>query len=235
MDSFFSFHASEAPEAPTSDDFLLAHIQSTPDTQPPLLSASVADQIHPLIRQRKLETPEDIAAWIAERKSKYPTKDASAKSPTNTAEQSNKRKREEETNPLNMLAGYGSDSDSGSSSDSAPEQTSAKPNIKAAPFLPKSMAPNEDKRKLRVCKYFLKRSCRKGTKCPFAHPESVKQKQEEKAAAEEPVVQRTGSLLGMLLAKDIERENYRIWQCLKHIVESEYFQVPVKYDLLFKK
>ncbi|KAJ1951212.1 hypothetical protein FBU59_000297 [Linderina macrospora] len=227
------------PEAPKGDDFLLAHVQGASESQPPPkpskqpLPDNVADQIHPLIRQRKLETPEDIAAWIAERKSKYPTKVDPAKTPDSVPEQPSKRKREEETNPLDMLAGYGSDSES----DSAPEQTSTKPQIKATPFQPQSMAPNEDKRKLRVCKYFLKKSCHKGAQCPFAHPESVKQKQEEQKAAEASVaaVQRGGSLLGMLLAKDIERENYRIWQCLQHIVEKEYFKVPVKYDLLFRK
>ncbi|KAJ2160498.1 hypothetical protein GGF46_002198 [Coemansia sp. RSA 552] len=195
------------------------------------------DMIHPLIRNRRLDTPEDIAAWIAERKSKYPT-DANIRMKAAASEDdhsnNNKRKLPDAANPLlSALGGYGggSDSDGGgaasSDSDSAPEEVSAKPaSAPQAPFRPTGIAPTEDRRKLRVCRFYARGGCRKGASCPFAHPDTLPAPPEQ--AGPGPV---QTSLLEKLMAKDIERENYRIWQCIEYICDHDFFGVPVRYNI----
>ncbi|KAJ1959792.1 hypothetical protein GGI12_004153 [Dipsacomyces acuminosporus] len=228
------------------------------------------------MRNQRLDTPEDIAAWIAERKSKYPT-DANIRLKSGQQQQQHaaqseiKRKQHPPKgsdvskknridpgpsgNPLSMLAGYGSglsdsdnelssssdsskDSGSESESDSAPEVVSAKHQAPNMPFKPSGIAPGADRRKLRVCKYFAMGKCRKGNACPFAHPESIKERLEQEAAAaaaESKARASSSNLLGMLLAKDIERENYRVLQCIEYICDRGFFNLPVEYSLLFKK
>ncbi|KAI9482352.1 hypothetical protein LPJ78_003997 [Coemansia sp. RSA 989] len=234
---FFSFPTNDQRQSDPQhlDDFVAQHVATSHEEKQPEASDSHAasipvssDLVHPLIRNRRLDTPEEIAAWIAERKSKYPT-DANIKRKAEAEqhEQNAKRVRAEKAqNPLSMLANYGADSDSNSalpdsdsdeSSDSAPETASAKPQGPQAPFRPSAIAPG-DRRKLRVCKFFARGSCHKGDKCPFAHP--------EKPTEEEAPVQRK-SLLEKLMAKDIERENYRVWQCIEFICKHKFFDLPI--------
>ncbi|KAJ1828176.1 hypothetical protein LPJ56_001260, partial [Coemansia sp. RSA 2599] len=161
--SFFSFlntPSSVARKAPPADDFVSAHIRSRDvsaqqPAQPVQSSlpgksegcgsaakaqkksaaslAAAQDQIHPLIRARRLESPEDIAAWIAERKSKYPTEanirrkaleqqqqqqQQGAKSAV-PAKRKRSRKVDEPANPLaSMLSAYAAGSDEDASDDS---------------------------------------------------------------------------------------------------------------------
>ncbi|KAJ2453589.1 hypothetical protein EV183_002114 [Coemansia sp. RSA 2336] len=232
---FFSFPTNDQqqPDPQHLDDFVAQHVATPQEETQPEASEPHAtytpvssDMVHPLIRNRRLDTPEEIAAWIAERKSKYPT-DANIKRKAEAEqhEQNAKRARAEQAqNPLSMLANYGADSDSNTalsdsesdgSSDDAPETVSAKPQGPQAPFRPSAIA-HEDRRKLRVCKFFARGSCHKGDKCPFAHPEKP---------AEETPVQRK-SLLEKLMAKDIERENYRVWQCIEFICKHKFFDLP---------
>ncbi|KAJ1885417.1 hypothetical protein LPJ66_010127 [Kickxella alabastrina] len=218
----------------------------------PIADASV-DQIHPLIRNRRLETPEEIAAWIAERKAKYPTeanirrKTQEQEQTQEPAKQPNKRKHEDTSaNPLaSLLSAYASSqeeeeeeaSDSGSD---APEMAPAKLYApKQTPFRPSTIAPEADRRSLRVCKYFTMGRCTKGPRCPFLHPESIQKKQQQQQQQqaqnepdEGPALK--SSLLQMLLAKDIARENYRVLQCIEYICDKSFLGVPVEYALLYQ-
>ncbi|KAJ2683560.1 hypothetical protein H4R19_006985 [Coemansia spiralis] len=176
--------------------------------------------IHPLIRGRSLDTPEDIAAWIAERRSRYPTAaNVEAKATAGT-----KRARTDTGSPLAALASYGGDSDSDAGSGSEPEEAPAK-TVCQAPFRPSAMAPDEDRRRLRVCQFFARGRCNKGDRCPFAHPESMR------AAADEPPPgsRPRATLLEMLMAKDVERENYRVLQCIEYIADRAYLGVPARH------
>ncbi|KAJ2051514.1 hypothetical protein H4S04_001939 [Coemansia sp. S16] len=219
---------------------------------------AVDEQIHPLIRSRRLDTPEEIAAWIAERKAKYPTtantqaKVNQTASALDTTSANGKRKHSVDgklptahtasaanTNPLDMLMQYAGESESNESDtdDDGPEVVSTKPPATRAPFKPSGLAPGEDRRKLRVCKYFAQGRCHKGNACPFSHPESLNKPRKDKApsSAPEPTPAKGGpSLLEMLMAKDIERENYRIFQCIEYICDRNFLGAPAHIELLYQ-
>ncbi|KAJ2543378.1 hypothetical protein EV175_005982 [Coemansia sp. RSA 1933] len=272
--SFFTFMdvggGSSSTTVPASqplavDDYVAAHIVAAEPAKPAELPIqaepaparrepskptpmALLDQIHPMIRSRRLNTPEEIAAWIAERRSKYPT-DANmrrkAADQTDNTPAASKRKRMEDNDgpaPANPLAAamalYGtaaSDDDAHSSEDSdeAPESAPAKTRPPNMPFRASGMAPGEDRRKLRVCKFFARGSCNHGAACPFAHPESL---QKARAADPAPETLRTprDGLLHRLLAKDIERENHRVLQCIQYICDNDYLGVPARYELLYQ-
>ncbi|KAJ1798132.1 hypothetical protein LPJ59_002697 [Coemansia sp. RSA 2399] len=277
-----------APQSLAVDDYIAAHIVTDPPeptkpTEPapaplpqlaahkkgttPTAAAAAAlfDQVHPMIRSRRLNTPEEIAAWIAERRAKYPT-DANMR--RKAAEQasgdsdgthvSNKRKRTEgegndgsKAAPKNALAAamalYGTagsdDNDDGSdvhSSDESaemPESAPAKSLLPNVPFRASGIAPGEDRRKLRVCKYFSRGACVRGMACPFAHPESLQKTHGEHPGAASSAASTNRSqegLLHRLLAKDIERENHRVFQCIQYICDNDFLGVPARYDLLYQ-
>ncbi|KAJ2493483.1 hypothetical protein IWW37_000572 [Coemansia sp. RSA 2050] len=228
----------------------------TGTTAPKPASKSIVtsdDQIHPLIRSRRLDTPEEIAAWIAERKAKYPTtasiqaKVDQSSSALASASTNTKRKYSDatstppaaSTNPLGMLMQYAGESESSESNsdDGGPEVASTKPPATRAPFKPSGLAPGEDRRKLRVCKYFAKGNCHKGKACPYSHPDSLNKPREATlpSNATESKQARPGpSLLEMLMAKDIERENYRIFQCIEYICDRNFLGTPAQIELLYK-
>ncbi|KAJ2342852.1 hypothetical protein IWW50_000927 [Coemansia erecta] len=216
-------------DAPTSADLTHNNHNSRRKLESELASS---DSVHPLIRNRRLETPEDIAAWIAERKSKYPT-DANVRLKSEHPVDA-KRKHGDVENPLSALANYGdadsssSSSDDESSDNDAPDIAPAKSQTAPVPFRPSGMAPNEDRRKLRVCRFFARGACAKGSRCPFAHPEPAHpNKTDADANGEPPAMSNTkhASLLAMLMAKDIDRENYRVWQCIDHICRNNFLDI----------
>ncbi|KAJ2874150.1 hypothetical protein GGH93_002646 [Coemansia aciculifera] len=229
--------------------------------KPAARAVVVADeQIHPLIRSRRLDTPEEIAAWIAERKAKYPTAantrakvDQTASALATTSAHANGKRKHPvtekistantasaaSTNPLNMLMQYAGESESSESDadDDGPEVVSTKPPATRAPFKPSGLAPGEDRRKLQVCKYFAKGSCHKGNACPFSHPDSLNKPRKNTApnSATEPKPAKGGpSLLEMLMAKDIDRENYRIFQCIEYICDKNFLGAPAHIELLYQ-
>ncbi|KAJ2831387.1 hypothetical protein GGI24_001593 [Coemansia furcata] len=273
--SFFSFTTPDPPpsarDAPVIDDFLSAHVQNhstapahaspsaidsgipvAPIQTKPTAAAAADEQIHPLIRNRRLDTPEEIAAWIAERKAKYPTAaNTRAKTPQAQAKRKLSAAAEDPppanaaanaANPLGMLMQYAGESDTSepdSDDDEGPELASTKPLAVRAPFRPSGLAPGEDRRKLQVCKYFAKGTCHKGKACPFSHPESLNKLQESTTpsnAATEAKQPKGGSssLLAMLMAKDIDRENYRIFQCIEYICDRNFLGTPSQIELLYQ-
>ncbi|KAJ2461004.1 hypothetical protein GGF42_000472 [Coemansia sp. RSA 2424] len=136
-----------------------------------------------------------------------------------------------------MLAKYAGESESSESDDDRPEIASTKPQTTRAPFQPSGLAPGEDRRKLRVCKYFAKGSCHKGAACPFSHPDSLNKAREttsHSSVAEPRPAKSSASLLEMLMTKDIDRENYRILQCIEYICDREFLGAPAQYELLYQ-
>ncbi|KAJ2801909.1 hypothetical protein H4R20_003490 [Coemansia guatemalensis] len=240
----------DAPRPPSQnavpvDDFISRHVDSTaapdspapqvPVSDPPPESDLVSpDMIHPLIRNRPLESAEDIAAWIAERRSRYPTEaNIRRKAAEEKAAAVSKRPRLEtspDANPLGALAAYGAPSDSDSNSESSDAGSDHSPPTVApakstvyTPFRPSGLGPSEDRRKLRVCRYYARGNCNQGAACPFAHPASMN-------PVEESSVQTTDAqptmLLARLMAKDIERENRRVLQCIEYILDRNFLDVP---------
>ncbi|KAJ2718319.1 hypothetical protein GGI07_005803 [Coemansia sp. Benny D115] len=205
-----------------------------------------ADQVHPLIRGQRLETPEEIAQWIAERKRRYPT-DANIRrklaEEQGIAESEAKRRclapDAAGTNPLStMLGAYGQSSDSdcnsdgsdgdSEDSDSPPETVPLKHYAPQTPHRPATMAPGGDRRALRVCRFYAKGSCTKGAACPFSHPQQGAR--QAPATAGPPPAPKHSSLLHMLLAKDIERENHRVLQCIQYICSNAFLGTQPRYD-----
>ncbi|KAJ2372352.1 hypothetical protein IW150_004158 [Coemansia sp. RSA 2607] len=212
MQPFFSLPEAPATSTgattPVTDAFLAAHIAPSPAATAPAQPATTPaqsknaipldDQIHPLIRARRLETPEEIAIWIAERRSRYPTAANIRRKQLEQQEQEQerqaKRKRTSNDNPLAaLLTAYGSD-DTGSSnaessdSDAPPDRAPLKQHVRQTPL------PSTDTRAAR-------------TSAPTPAPP---------AASAAPAT----SLLHRLLAKDIDRENRRILQCIQHILST---------------
>ncbi|KAJ2910965.1 hypothetical protein GGI21_000307 [Coemansia aciculifera] len=137
-----------------------------------------------------------------------------------------------------MLMQYADDSESSESDDDEPEVVSTKPPATRAPFKPSGLAPGEDRRKLRVCKYYAKGACHKGSSCPFSHPESLSKARETTSHNSDAEAGKSAkssmSLLEMLMAKDVARENYRIFQCIEYICDNSFLGAPAQYELLYK-
>lgn len=146
----------------------------------------------------RIETPEELEAWIAARKKKWPSKvnverkeqedaekEARGELPTNRKRKPNNNKRE----PIKkkqkvvaentLIAQYDSNSDSDDAVDMEKDAISSKdPSVMGKILLP------EDRPKRR-CKYFMSGNCKRGDECGFSHekPEpKLKQPKQPRAA-----------------------------------------------------
>ncbi|PIA17029.1 hypothetical protein COEREDRAFT_7796 [Coemansia reversa NRRL 1564] len=232
-------------EAALVDDFISHHVHTTAAPASPVSHVSVPDpspesdlvsqdMIHPLIRNRPLESAEDIAAWIAERRSRYPTEaNIRRKAAEEKTAAASKRPRLDtlpDTDPLGALAAYGPPSDTASDAESSDSGSDNSPptvaSVKCAvhtPFRPSGLGPGDDRRKLRVCRFYARGSCHKGAACPFSHPESMKPANESSV---EPSDAQPATLLARLMAKDIDRENRRVLQCIEYILDQNFLNIP---------
>ncbi|KAJ3325159.1 hypothetical protein HDV06_004916 [Boothiomyces sp. JEL0866] len=147
------------------------------------------------IKVPMLNTEEEIAAWIAERKKNYPTKE-------NVKEKNEKfqLKRDRgdviiETGKLKKQKTVSLRSDLAEKSDS-------------------ELVNDSD----RVCKYFLKNRCRRGDSCQFKH-ESANTNTTNISEVEE-----RKPLLDMLLANDIRRDRNKVLQAIRHIIKNDFLQ-----------
>ncbi|KAI9284484.1 hypothetical protein BC943DRAFT_381133 [Umbelopsis sp. AD052] len=131
-------------------------------------------------------------------------------------------------NPLSSLAGYGSDSDNQNSDNDImdPEKdavSSKDPNSVGVIALPSANErPRKEKTK-RLCRNFQRGKCIKGDSCPFLHEK--RPKTPRNTVPEQPVeIFRTRSgLLEKLLEKDIKAEKSILLQCLRYIVQNDFF------------
>ena len=74
------------------------------------------------------------------------------------------------------------------------------------------------KRGRKLCKYFMKGTCKQGKNCKFEHDDSIKVIRQEKAKRRK--LDRNKGLLKALLQKDIGREHEILLQAIRHLVRE---------------
>ncbi|KAK4516747.1 uncharacterized protein ATC70_011725 [Mucor velutinosus] len=182
----------------------------------------------------RIDTPEELAAWIAARKKNWPSKDnivrkeqemaekeARGELPVNNKkrklndrnkQQQNKKSKSEESSLVD--AQYDSNSDSDDTMDPEKDAISSKdPSAMGKILLP------EDRPKRR-CKYFMMGKCKRGDECGFSHEKPEPRPKQPKNA---PVFKKRPNLLFKLLEKDIMQEKSVILQCLRYITDNNFF------------
>ncbi|KAI9254687.1 hypothetical protein EDC94DRAFT_618124 [Helicostylum pulchrum] len=182
----------------------------------------------------RIQTPEELQAWIEARKKNWPSKDNVERKKLEEEEKeargeisnkkraankkrdqqiAKKQKLDEKKNSL--VAQYDSDSDSENDvMDPEKDAISSKdPSSMGKILLP------EDKPKRR-CKYFMSGKCSKGDQCDFSHQKPEPKPKQPKPA---PTFKKRPNLLFKLLEKEIKQENNVILQCLRYIVDNDYF------------
>jgi Zinc finger C-x8-C-x5-C-x3-H type (and similar) len=198
--------------------------------------------------------PEDIAAWISDRKRRFPRSstggsDATRAGPHDKSQQSPQRPPTAPASPSpaqglsSLLDGYGSSSDDESEAkveDSSARTLVAQEDEAGAPPTPErlndlnsSPLPKNQHPK-RPCRFFARHgSCRNGESCLFAHDAA-------NAGTAPDRNNRTGtssksrgrpsappSLLEKLLANDVRRERLLTIQLLEHIAyDANFFSQP---------
>jgi hypothetical protein len=76
-------------------------------------------------------------------------------------------------------------------------------------------------KKRKLCRYYMKGSCKQGTSCKFEHDDSVKVFREERTKRRKLDSQK--GLLKALLQKDIEREHEILLQAVRYLVRKTDF------------
>ncbi|KAI8822601.1 uncharacterized protein EV422DRAFT_524684 [Fimicolochytrium jonesii] len=122
-----------------------------------------------------------------------------------------------------------SDASSLSSSDSSDddEEEATAPTPDAA-----HPTPQRQPRSMPICKYFLRNRCTKGDSCAFRHerppPKTAEQKEaanaRRAAASSAAAAGSRRPLLKMLLEADIRKEQNTILQCVRYIVQKDFFE-----------
>ncbi|KAI8354002.1 hypothetical protein BD560DRAFT_426935 [Blakeslea trispora] len=180
----------------------------------------------------KINTPEELAAWIAARKKNWPSqanverKEQEDKEKVARGELPNSRKRKSKQNLVDqqnskkqkteqLVAQYDS---SGSDADDSidPEKdgiTSKDPSVMGKILLP------EENRPKRRCKYFISGKCKRGDECTFLHERPEPKPKQPRPT---PAINRRPNLLFKLLEKEIHQEKNVILQCLRHLVDSNF-------------
>ncbi|ORX86563.1 hypothetical protein K493DRAFT_360119 [Basidiobolus meristosporus CBS 931.73] len=183
-----------------------------------------------------LDTPEEIAKWIEQRKKRYPTDEnirqkqleeqnkrergepvaTKNKRPNQVDKQPRKKAKSEDAeqtnDPLNLIADYGnSDEGESSNEDMDPEKDA---------ISSKTNPTSTNSKSTRKCKYFLRGKCRHGDKCKFQHIKPEPKKPQDKQTNS---FRKRPGLLKMLLNSEIEREQSYILQALRFIVQQNFF------------
>lgn len=183
----------------------------------------------------RIETPEELAAWIAERKKNWPSKEnverkakedaekeargelvnTKKRTGNNRKDQQNSKRQKVEEKKNSLVAQYDSDSDSEDDiMDPEKDAVSSKdPSAMGKILLP------EDRPKRR-CKYFAMGKCNKGDQCNFSHEKPEQKPKQPKPA---PTFKKRPNLLYKLLEKEILQEKSVILQCLRYIVDNDFF------------
>ncbi|KAI7884006.1 hypothetical protein K492DRAFT_235075 [Lichtheimia hyalospora FSU 10163] len=195
----------------------------------------------------KINTPEELAAWIEARKRNWPTKANVERKQREEAERvvrgqlpkdnDKKRKRKDGGNvdsnkvpkmeSMNVLGAYGSDDDDDdddnneSDSDASVDMERDAVTAKDPTSMGKIALPNEHKARGPRCRFFARGHCRHGNKCRYVHEKPTQQN--TKRTQVTPIEEKRPTLLRMLLAKEIKEEQNVILQCFRHIVDNQFF------------
>ncbi|KAI8083511.1 hypothetical protein BDF21DRAFT_416092 [Thamnidium elegans] len=182
----------------------------------------------------RIQTPEELEAWIEARKKNWPSKDNIERKKLEEEEKeargeisnkkraankkrdqqiAKKQKLDEKKNSI--VAQYDSDSDS---EDDIMDPEKDAISSKDPSSMGKILLP-EDKPKRR-CKYFMSGKCSKGDQCDFSHQRPESKPKQPKAA---PTFKKRPNLLFKLLEKEIKQEKNVILQCLRYIIDNDYF------------
>jgi hypothetical protein len=214
----------------------------------------IQEMLPPRVRElmaQPLDTPEQIAAYIAARKRAYPTAANLAK---RQAEQQEAQARgelpQEAMRSFQRERGRGrgghrtggrvsfdSSLPTDKVDDDAPvEESNAEHAARAAE--PVDMAPA---RTTPLCSYFLNNRCKHGSSCRFAHDDQARQAAQQRKQRDDTdpdsslgkrsrnglnIPRPAPSLLRKLLATEVHREFSSIFQCFRHLVQHDFFQSP---------
>lgn len=157
----------------------------------------------------RINTPEELAAWISARKKNWPTQENQEKK---RAEVEVKKSRIEKRK-ADVLVDYGSDSENEIITDKD-AVTSKDPSAIGHISLPE-----EKPKPRRLCMFFKKGFCKYGDQCAFSH-EIPKPKPKGP-----PPKKKNRNLLYKLLEKEIRQESSVILQCIRYIVDNDYFDI----------
>ncbi|KAI8812084.1 nuclear fragile X mental retardation-interacting protein 1-domain-containing protein [Cladochytrium replicatum] len=159
------------------------------------------EEMHPRINLRvSLESPEEIAQWIEERKRNYPTNE-------------NILKKKQKADEAKKDGSGKSDAGSGRKR----KNTSKKEQDNDGP---------SPKVRRRICRYFLQGTCKNGDSCRFSHDESVTSSEVKQTAAAPKRVEnghKRKSLHHLLLASEIQRDKRDLLQIIEFIVRCDFF------------
>lgn len=202
-------HYHEACECPNVDDNIKKqNLETLSKTNNEKQSDAHGLEIDNRIKNLKLDTPEEIAAWIAERKSKYPTK----------------------TNIENKLKQQNIRDDLGASI-----RTDDKLSLKrkADNGLDVDNASKQMKFDENICQWFIKSKCKKGKSCKLIHDFNLRTEYRSKTKQTNPDNKQTikhnstqiltksrANLLQLLLQKDIRKEHNILLQCVRHLLKT---------------
>ncbi|KAI9012988.1 hypothetical protein BC832DRAFT_275742 [Gaertneriomyces semiglobifer] len=192
---------------------------------------------------RKLDTPEEIEKWIAERKKNWPTEGNIAKKEAERKERQERgglsrdkkprkvtkvvkseptiKRERTSTNDssLEMIGSYATDEDGEpSQSTDASDSTSESDNSQDSDT--EAKAPQQRHQRERpICKFFLKKRCFKKD-CTFRHvrPEATPRKPFNANVAQH----NRKPLLRKLLEPEIRKEKNAILQCIRYIVRNNF-------------
>ncbi|KAG1261650.1 hypothetical protein G6F68_006535 [Rhizopus microsporus] len=173
----------------------------------------------------KLDTPEQLAAWIAERKKNWPSQKNIERKAREEAEKmargelplKRKANSQQETNKRQAVSNKSNEEKDNNDDDDIMDPEKDAITSKDPSSIGKISLPEENKPKRR-CIYFIKGRCNKGSKCTFLHERPITNGPKQVA-----VIRKRPNLLYKLLEKDIMQEKSVILQCFRYLVDNNFF------------
>ncbi|KAJ3084572.1 hypothetical protein HDU99_000050 [Rhizoclosmatium hyalinum] len=195
----------------------------------------------------KVEDPAEIAAWIAERKKKYPTKDAVQQKKQTHQEKLNSGMILQTRQTATKSHTTRQTTDTSAASPSSPTKKRRRNSLSDGPDahnddeegqihssddddeddkldVPESSGKPVHKKKQLPCKYFASGKCKNGDNCMFLH---IK---EASIGPEKPALGggKRRNLRSMLLEGQVRRQNNIILQCIRFLIKDGRLVKPVE-------
>lgn len=161
----------------------------------------------------RIETPEELEAWIAARKKNWPSKvnmerkeqedaekEARGELPMNKKRKPNNKQqtiKKQKTAENTLIAQYDSNSDSDDAMDIEKDAISSKdPSAMGKILLP-------EERPRRRCKYFMSGNCKRGDECGFSHEKPEPKSKQPKQPRSAPTFKKRPNLLFKVLIEHV--------------------------------